>query len=290
MKNFSKKIFFYGQRTIKSYGLRTSITKIQAHKKGKIKITGLSKFVDQNNESEFTNILSKDGYVELDHLLDPKDLKEIKDYSSKLPLFDPFDRKLGHFEFSTIPNKTHVANFSRQDLIKCTEIMNIANDPGILRIVQDFLGCTPTISNVNMWWSKAGKEQAKDAQLFHRDVDDLKFCKLFIYLTDVGTNDGPHTYVKGSSSTNKLTTIRRYQDSEVIEQFGEDNIISFTRPKGSCFLVDTYGFHKGTLPIENDRLLLQIQYSINPVGIENYKPVKISNNYNSYINRLLLKN
>jgi hypothetical protein len=76
-----------------------------------------------------------------------------------------------------------------------------SNDPGILRIVQEFLGCKSTISNINMWLSKAGHDQAKDAQLFHCDVDDIKFCKLFVYLTNVKSNDGPHTYVKGSSST-----------------------------------------------------------------------------------------
>lgn len=290
MKKLVKKIVFYAQRTVKSYKLRAIIKNVQNQKKGKLNINGNSKLVNEDNESILASELSINGYAELNNLVNENSLNEILTYSSKLNLFDPFHLELGNFHLDSIPSQTHVANFQRQDLLKFPAIMNIANDPGILRIVQEFLGCKPTISNINMWWSKTGKEQAKDAQLFHRDVDDIKFCKLFIYLTDVGPNDGPHTYVKGSSSTNILTKIRRYQDEEIIAAFGENSIINFTRAKGSCFLVDTYGFHKGTLPVENDRLLLQVQYSINPIGIENYSPLKIKTDFNSYINRLILEN
>jgi len=178
--------------------------------------------------------------------------------------------------------------YSRKDLAQNKNILKIANDPSVLRIVQDFLGTVPTISNLNMWCSTSNHKEAKDAQLFHRDVDDVKFCKLFVYLTDVGPNDGPHTFVKGSSSSHKLTYIRRYNDQEIIKNFGKENIIEFIRPKYSCFIVNTYGFHKGTLPVDNDRLLLQVQYSINPIAIENYTPIEISHSFNKYVNRLII--
>ena len=56
------------------------------------------------------------------------------------------------------------------------------------------------------------------------------------------------------------------------------------------FLVNTYGFHKGLLPQNNNRLLLQVQYSLNPIGIESYVPKNIGNHaYNEYVNRLILK-
>jgi len=289
MKKLIKKILFYGQRLIKSYSTRNFVRNIQIAINGKASILGTSKLILKENEENFTNQLTKNGFVELDNKVDLSVLDSIINFSKKLQLFDPFNRDLGDFTDENIPEKTHVANFRRKDLVQCEDILNIANDPGVLRVVQEFLGGKPTISNINMWWSKAGKSQAKDAQLFHRDVDDIKFCKLFVYLTDVGLNDGPHTYVKGSSSTNKLTKIRRYQDEEIIAAYGEENILYFNRPKGSCFIVDTYGFHKGTLPKDNDRLLLQVQYSINPIGIENYNPSEINHSYDKYINRLILK-
>ena len=109
-------------------------------------------------------------------------------------------------------------------------------------------------------------------------------------MNDVTEFEGPHVYVKESANSNKLTKIKRYDDKEIINAFGNQNIISFTGNKGSCFLVNTYGFHKGLLPVKNNRLLLQIQYSINRIGVENYCPQKITNlNYDKYINRLLIK-
>ena len=95
-----------------------------------------------------------------------------------LKCFDPFHRDLGFFDIEDVTEITHVANFQKEDLIRNEVIMKIANDPGILSVVNKFLNAKPTISNVNMWWSLGGRKQAKDAQLFHRDMDDFKFCKL----------------------------------------------------------------------------------------------------------------
>lgn len=278
---------FHLQRTIKSFNARESLSRIQGKLIGNIKIYGKSLILNED-EDECADKLLNNGYIEFKKGVDLSTIDQIILDTSSLLLFDPYERSYGEFSYTNIKSTTHVANFKRNDLVKNKNILEIANDPGILRIVQRFLGATPTISNINMWWSIAGKSKAEHAQLFHRDVDDLKFCKLFIYLTDVGPNDGPHTYVKGSSSTNKFTKIRRYDDQEIKSAFGEENIINFCRPKGSIFLVDTYGFHKGTLPIDNNRLLLQIQYSLNPIGVENYTPVKINHSYDPYINRLLV--
>jgi hypothetical protein len=279
---------FYLQRTIKTYSFREFISKTEAKVIGQEKIEGVSA-LNITNEDAHVQELEVNGFTEFENLIDEATLNQIIASTKPLLLFDPFNKKFGDFRFDDIPAETHVANFRRNDLVTNEAILKIANDPGILKIVQDFLGAVPTISNINMWWSMAGKSKAKDAQLFHRDVDDLKFCKLFIYLTDVGPNDGPHTYVKGSSATNKLTKIRRYEDAEIEDAFGKDSIINFCRPKGSFFIVNTYGFHKGTLPIENNRLLLQVQYSLNPIGIETYNPINIDTKYNKYINRLLVK-
>ena len=290
MKKFIKITIFYLQRLVKSYQLRNYICKIQCLLKGRIIIKGESNYIKQIDEIEIINYFKSKGYVEIPSKIPPKLIKIIKDKVKIYNLYDPFNKELGHFSLQNIPKNTHVANYRREDLINVPEILQLANDPGILRIVQDYLGCKPTISNVNMWWSIAGKENAENAQLFHRDVDDIKFCKLFIYLTDVGLKDGPHTYVSESAGTNKLTAIRRYDDNEIEKNFGKENILQFNRAMGSCFIVDTYGFHKGMLPEENCRLLLQIQYSINPIGIESYAPQSITTQFNSYINRKLVLN
>ena len=40
--------------------------------------------------------------------------------------------------------------------------------------------------------------EAVSSQRWHRDPEDRKLCKVFIYLNDVDENAGHFTYVKGS--------------------------------------------------------------------------------------------
>lgn len=273
-------------RTAKSKEMRDFFIKRRTKQIGKSVIPKkIGKTVNVSSSEIAEKGFTKIGVLLIDAEVEAL-IKKIKD----LELFDPFRKNLGTFKQDSIPDQVHVANYKRKDLIKIPEILDIANNSNILEAVQDFLGATPTISNVNMWWSISGKKEAEQAQLFHRDVDDFKFCKLFIYLTDVEMENGPHVYVEGSSASEKLRKIRRYQDSEIHEAFGKDSVKYFTAPKGSSFIVDTYGFHKGFLPQKGKRLLLQVQYSLDPIGIEVYQPNDIgTHKYDKYINRLILK-
>ena len=180
-------------------------------------------------------------------------------------------------------------NYKREELVSIKEVMQIANDAKVLSFVQDFLGTTPTISNINAWWSVGGKEDAQHAQFFHRDVDDYKFIKLFIYLTDVTMENGPHVYVESSAYDDNFKKIRRFSDEEVEATYGVEKIKHITGEKGEAFFINSYGIHKGLLPKKERRLILQVQYSINEVGIENYNPIEVSHPYNRYVNRLMLK-
>lgn len=252
---------------------------------------GLSKLIKKDELDEHVSNLVELGVTEFKGKIDPQIVKNIKEYLKKLKCHDPYRSDLGDFSIEDVPITTHTAHYHRADLVQNDDIMKIANDAGILSIVQAFLKAKPTISNVNAWWSFSGREKAEHAQLFHRDLDDYRFCKLFIYLTDVTSDSGPHIFVKNSSNSNKLSKIRRYSDDEIGNSFGKENILEFVRPEGSFFMVNTYGFHKGLLPLIGNRLLLQIQYSLNPIEIETYEPVALLNDseFKNYTNRLLIK-
>ena len=263
----------------------------KANDLGKIVIPdGTSLFIKKENQNEHVKNLNENGYSVLDNKLSNELVSVLRDFSEKINCYDDYTDPLKAIDVKNEPKETHVAHYRREELVKKKQIMDIANDAGVLQIVQEFLGAKPTISNINMWWSFGGKKQAEHAQLFHRDLDDWKFCKLFVYLTDVNENAGPHIYVKHSSASKKSRKIRRYTDTEIENTFGKENIKTFTGAKGTAFLVNTYGFHKGLLPISENRLLLQVQYSLYPIGIEEYKPVSIEkNSYHPYINRLIIK-
>ncbi len=285
------KLQFFIMRKITVKFVMDFIVNRKAKSLGKLNLKdGASLFVTSEKKKTHIQNLSQDGYSVLDTKLNSELVNTIVKYSEQIKCFDPYHPDFNAIDPANPPKETHIAHFKREDLVRFKPILDIANDPGVLEVVQEFLGAKPTISNVNMWWSFGGRKQAEHAQLFHRDLDDWRFCKLFIYLTDVNAASGPHIYVKGSSQSPKFRKIRRYSDAEIENAFGKENILKFMEPKGTSFLVDTYGFHKGLLPEREDRLLLQIQYSLHPIGIEEYHPVEVPHKgYNTYINRLLVK-
>lgn len=69
-------------------------------------------------------------------------------------------------------------------------------------------------------------------------------------------------------------------------------MIEIEGEKGTCFLEDTYGFHKGVTPKSKIRLLFQVQYSLNPIFGYDYIPAKVTApfyaDFNSYVNRLFV--
>ncbi|WP_422355563.1 phytanoyl-CoA dioxygenase family protein [Roseivirga pacifica] len=285
------KIKFHLMRSVPSLRVKKYLEERTSNKIGKSDVfEGESILSEVQQEPDHLRALQNQGFCEFGEVFNEKRINALIDSVKHLKCFDPFRQSLGAFDPSVPPAESHVGNYRRSDLVKVKPILDIANDPYFLNLASEFLGARPTISNVNMWWSYSGHGVAEQAQNFHRDFDDIKFCKLFLYLTDVNTENGPHVYVKGSSNISKLLKIRRYTDDQIAEAFGAENIIEFTRPKGSMFMVDTYGFHKGLLPKEGKRLIMQVQYSLGPILIEDYKPEKIEFDgaYDSYVNRLIL--
>jgi ectoine hydroxylase-related dioxygenase (phytanoyl-CoA dioxygenase family) len=240
--------------------------------------------------------LNDAGYVILDPLLTASQIQEMRDYFAPRPIKDGY--RESHPSFigpENAPAGTHVAFYSQDDVLRAPHALRLANDPTVLSIVAGMLGATPTISYMATWWSiPSGKGKPQQAENFHRDVDDWRFVKLFIYLTDVDETAGPHKFVKGSHKVNKLTDIRRFTDEEIADTFGIENQVEFQGRAGTCFLENTYGVHRGVPPASTNRLLLQVLYSLQPTIYGPAKPVArigidgIPSGLDPYVNRVYL--
>jgi hypothetical protein len=102
--------------------------------------------------------------------------------------------------------------------------------------------------------------------MFHRDVDDFAFVKVFVYLTDVGPKSGPHEFIKGSHRQGGLTQrIDNFQDEDVFSTFDRGDVVQFTGPAGTAFFEDTFGLHRGRKPDDHPRLVFQTLYSLRPL-------------------------
>lgn len=252
---------------------------------------GINALEIKKGEQEILNDLKNDGFSDLGLILTSGQIDAIIAKLNTIECCDTSKQDHPVVDLKNPPKDAQLAHYTREDLASFPEVVKIANDSKILNVVSKYLGVKPTISNVNCWWSFGDRESAKEAQFYHRDMDDYKFVKLFFYLTDVTEESGPHIYVKGSHKSNKLTELRRFKDKEITESFAPEKITTLIRPKGACFLEDTYGIHKGQLPLTGNRLLLQVQYSYLPIHVEYYKPQQSalpdSLNLDKYVNRLL---
>ncbi|NWC08299.1 phytanoyl-CoA dioxygenase family protein [Pseudomonas agarici] len=249
--------------------------------------------LSSKNYSHDVELLQDNGYLILENLVLPSEIVEMTDWFSKKLTMDRYNAAAGYFEPTTPPPSCHTASFSTEDILRSPFALKWANNEKILSIVESTLGAKATLSNVSVWWSYPGHDTPQEAENFHRDVDDLRFIKLFIYLTDVDTESGPHAFVPKSQRHMGYRKIRRYSDQEITSEFGENSIKYFTGGKGTAFLENTFGLHKGQLPSKKRRLLFQAQYSLHPIGISTYKAISLTNSgpeeFDKYTNRLYIK-
>lgn len=233
------------------------------------------------------------GLLPLGKALAADQCRDLVSYFETKTVHDPYRPSVPPFPplSDEKPPEAHIAHHFPRDIVSAPYLLDIANRQDILEIVAAFLGCKPTIGYMATWWSYPTELGAQQAENFHRDVDDFRFVKLFMYLTDVGEENGPHKYVLHSAQSNALSQIRRFEDDEVADVFGGQNIVTMTAKAGEMFLENTYGIHKGQPVKDGRRLLFQVVYSQVPLP---YSPTKAvltlgDRPYNPWINRLYLK-
>ena len=159
-----------------------------------------------------------------------------------------------------------IFQFDEQSLVENEAVCAFANTPDFHAIAAEYLGTPPLIDLITMWWSFATQsgleEQSGAAQLYHFDLDRLSFVKVFVYLTDVDENTGPHSYIKGSHKGYRGATFTRdgrFSDEEVAAAYPKEEY-RICGPAGTVFIADTKGLHKGNPLIDGERLMFQIQF------------------------------
>jgi hypothetical protein len=203
------------------------------------------------------------GFVRLGQMLSTAEVADIHAFLKPRQAIDYFDHTRV-FRSDAIPSDVRMASYSIETIYACPPLLRFANDPSILEVIGNYLGCKPTLSSIGLRWSFPDPRGGRGIQAFHRDTEDWRFVKLFLYLTDVDETAGPHVFVAGSHRTRGTVFMKHLKDREVEKEYGADKIVTFTGPAGEAFIADTYGIHKGVAPTALPRLILQVQYSVLP--------------------------
>jgi hypothetical protein len=235
--------------------------------------------------------IRQDGIAFLPGFVAPDTIARIKAHLQGASLRERFPPCRTNFTIENVPTNVHVAEYSTEHVVRSPDVLALANHPRLVDAAGRYLGCKPTISNIGIWWSLPADGTAQEAENYHRDVDDWRFVKFFLYLTDVDEAAGPHCFVRGSHRSTRFLRIRRIKDEEVTKIFPKGAQLHHVGKSGYAFMEETYCLHKGQPPIGGRRLLLQVEYSVNPIAVYKYRPSSLSfenPTIDPYVNRLFL--
>lgn len=189
-------------------------------------------------------------------------------------------------------------------VLEAPQLLEIATSEKVLKAAAGLLGTPPLLANFSAWWS-FGWDGSGD-QVFHRDGLSLKFCKLFIYLTDVDQQSGPHRFVARSQHPEHVKTRLKHldpkdygaaytalfmgqqfqTDEQLVWNYLTDDVMTHVGPAGTAFLEDTYALHQAIPPTPGrSRLIFHALYSISldPIANEGMSAFKADRRWHARV-------
>jgi hypothetical protein len=246
---------------------------------------GVAGDLSKADVNAITEKLDKEGFYVFEKRLSPELCEHLMALALSLPgstrVMDngaPADQQL-------IYNRSRPAGvrfeYDAQVLLEQAAIQALLGDPSLIAVAASYLRAEPILDIVTMWWHTAFSNgpDKEAAQFYHFDLDRLKWLKFFFYLTDVGPENGPHSFVARSHRTRGIPEsilakgYDRSTDEEVEKEYPREAFQEFIGPRGLILAEDTRGLHKGKHVKEGDRLVLQLEFTNSLFGAP-YKPFR----------------
>ncbi|MDB5964479.1 MAG: uncharacterized protein JWQ72_979 [Polaromonas sp.] len=236
--------------------------------------------------------LEKTGFAALpEKSLGTESIASIRQQLARCPLRDYYGSSR-EYSLSDIPADVVKVRHDSRDVLACRGLMDLANDPDILAAVSRRLGARPTLSSAEAWWTfgenNAHAHRAFD-DIYHRDADDLRFVKMFVYLTDTSLDSGAHRFVLGSHLDDLFIRRGAIADSDVESAYPAGRMLTVTGAAGTAFLEETWGIHRALLATQGRRLMFSAIYALGArMPFAPPKPLlPLPPGYDPYVNRLL---
>lgn len=154
-------------------------------------------------------------------------------------------------------------------LVHDPHFTRLAFDPYLIAVAAAYLGVPPIHVQTHAWFSlpsaRFSANLSSNAQMFHQDKEFARFLKVFIYLSDVGEEQGPHRYVEGSHR-DELHRMGpglsdRVADKDITRYYDASRLRTLTGPAGTVVFGDTSCVHKGEPVLRGHRIMLQLEYA-----------------------------
>ena len=199
----------------------------------------------------------------------PELIEEIRQYCASHPARIRID-KMYHIDFEPIDAPTEgVRTFRYMSPHKqCNAVRKLAFDPMLVEIAARYFGVIPVMYDTEIYWSFPSVEGGANGQSqpmnepFHYEAGDFMSIVVFIYLSDVDTQCGPHVMIQG---THKRKTLRQLLTNHIsaekaVTMYG-NRIEAILGPRGTGFFEDLSGYHHRSTGCK-PRLILGIHYTM----------------------------
>jgi hypothetical protein len=143
-------------------------------------------------------------------------------------------------------------------------LLQLGTGPQMLDVVNSYLGLWSKLIYADIWHSipiDIGRRIG--SQRWHRDPEDRKIVKIYLYFSDVDQGSGPLEYVPGSGFGGRYEKLRKWKargdryppDGELERQIPASECISCVGPVGTTVFCDTSGFHRGGIATTSARIV-----------------------------------
>jgi hypothetical protein len=142
-------------------------------------------------------------------------------------------------------------------------LLQIALDGSVLDVINVYMGLWSKITYTDVWHTlpiPVGRRVG--SQKWHRDPEDKKMVKVYLYLADVDKGAGPLEYVRGSTIGKKYGHLWPYRPSghyppegQVEQKIPSSEFVLGTGSTGTMIFCDTSGLHRGGIATTGARIV-----------------------------------
>lgn len=142
--------------------------------------------------------------------------------------------------------------------------------PLILDVVNSYLGLWSKLIYFDMWHTLALNTDTRIlSQRWHRDPEDRRKIRTFLYFSEVDTDAGAMEYMAGSQVGGPYEHVFEWDDplgipyppdGEVEKQIPASQHVILQGPSGTLVFCDTAGFHRGGTAKNKPRILATSAY------------------------------
>jgi hypothetical protein len=149
--------------------------------------------------------------------------------------------------------------------------IQFALQPAVIDTVNTYLGLLSKLLYVDVWDTVPLVHDGPDmgSQRWHRDPEDAKLVKTFLYFSDVDAGSGAMQYVPNSRRGEQYGRLwpQQFPKGSVPPPEEFDRLIPAdarelcAKPSGTLMFVDTSGFHRGGRALDRRRVLATWTYT-----------------------------